>query len=120
MNKYFLPYGSISILKKNIAEVIISEGIEMDDKIVDDYHRFLKTHLKGDFSILVNKKHSYSYTFNAQKMIGSLKEIKAIGVVNHTSGGELSTQTLKQVNNKKLNLKSFLTREEALIWLEEQ
>jgi len=120
MNTYTLPFGSITIMEKNIAEVIIADGIEMDYKKVEYFHRFLKTHFENSFSILVNNKHSYSYTFDAQKRLGNIEEITAIGFVNYTSGAELSMQTIKQISKKTLNLKSFITRDEALNWIVEQ
>lgn len=119
MRSYKLPFGTIDILKKNLAEVIVEEGIVMDEIMVDEYHDFLLTNLEAPFSVLINKKHPYSYTFEAQKLIGKLNELKAIAVVIGTNGGLMSTETLIDINkNSSWNIKIFQKRDEALSWLE--
>lgn len=115
-----LSFGKIVVLNKNLAEVIVDEGILFDEVMVDEYHDFLLTNLSVPFSLLINKKHSYSYTFGAQKKIVHLDEIKSMAVVVHTSGGVMSTETLINVNgNVFRNIKLFQERDQALAWLEE-
>lgn len=116
-----LSFGKIVILNKNLAEVIVDEGIIFDEVMVDEYHDFLSNNLYTPFSLLINKKHSYSYTFGAQKKIGHFDGIKAMAVIALTSGGVMSTETLVNINgNSKWNLKLFQEREQALVWLEEE
>ncbi len=113
-----LSFGKIVVLSKNLAEVIVDEGVLMDEIKVAEYHAFLLNSLESPFSLLINKKHSYCYTFSAQKNIAKLKQIKALAVVAHTSGGVMSTETLINVNgNYKLNIRVFYKREEAVTWL---
>lgn len=113
-----LSFGKIVILNKNLAEVIVDEGIVMDETMVNEYHDFLLNTLEAPFFLIINKKHSYSYTFPAQKKIANLKEIKAMAVIVHTSGGLMSTETLVNVNgNYKWNIRLFQEREQALTWL---
>ena len=114
-----LSFGKIVIIHKNLAEVIVNEGIVMDEVMVDEYHDFLLNSLEAPFSLIINKKNSYSYTFAAQKVIAHLKEIKAMAVVSNTTGGVMSTETLMNVNgNYKWNIKLFNKREEAESWLD--
>ncbi|MFD2725516.1 hypothetical protein [Hyunsoonleella rubra] len=63
MKEYKLSFGTIIVLKDNLAEVIINEGVVMNEVMVDIYHDFLLSYLKAPFSLLINKKNSYSYTF---------------------------------------------------------
>ncbi|WP_242130510.1 hypothetical protein [Aestuariivivens marinum] len=121
MERYKLSFGEIKILNKNLAEVIVDEGIIFDEIMVDEYHDFLLNSLTPPFLLLINKKYSYTYTFNAQKIIANLKEIKAMAVLLSTYGGEMSTRTLINVNgNYKWNIELFQNRTEALQWLQEQ
>lgn len=120
MNIHNLPFGVITIIENDIAEVVIFDGIELDDKYVNQFHSFLEDHFDSNIFLLINKKNSYTYTFDAQKMIGAVDKINAIAVVAYNSSGDLSTKVLKQINKKALNLKLFITREEALIWLHKQ
>ncbi|RCW90012.1 DUF7793 family protein [Winogradskyella arenosi] len=121
MKTYKLSFGEISILNPKLAEVIINEGVIMDVDIVVDYHKFLMDHLEAPFTLLVNKKHSYTYTFEAQKNIVNHDVTKAIAVVNRVYASKLATDVLININREsKWNIKTFREREEALKWLEEQ
>ena len=116
-----LSFGKIIILNKNLAEVIVDEGVVLNEVMVNEYHDSLLNTLEAPFFLIINKKHSYSYTFLAQKKIANLKEIKAMAVVAVTSGGVMSTETLVNVNgNNKWNIKLFQEREQALTWLEKE
>ncbi|MGC6429982.1 MAG: hypothetical protein ACON5F_02965 [Jejuia sp.] len=119
MKEYRLAFGKIIILRNNLAEVIVDEGVVMNEVMVDVYHDFLLSYLKAPFSILINKKNSYSYTFEAQKVIGNLEEIYAMAVVNATSGALMSTETLIDMNkDNNWNINLFDNRDDALEWLE--
>lgn len=119
MKQYKLSFGTIVILEDNLAEVIINEGVIMNEIMVDLYHDFLLSYLKAPFSLIINKKNSYSYTFEAQKMIANLDEIHCMAVVVGTKGALMSTKTLIQINEANdWNIKLFKTREEAIEWIQ--
>jgi len=44
MDLHELPFAKIIILREDIAEVIINDGIKMDSEMVDQYHDFLLSH----------------------------------------------------------------------------
>lgn len=116
---YKLSFGTIITINNHLAEVIIDEGIEIDEHLVDTYHDFLLSHLTAPFSLLVNKKNSYSYTFEAQKIIANLDEIDSMAVLVGTLGSTLATKTIISLKGRE-NIKIFVTREEALDWLNDQ
>ncbi|WP_347922366.1 hypothetical protein [Pontimicrobium sp. SW4] len=112
------PYGKIIILRKNIAEVIINEGIVMDVVMIDHYHDILRSNLEAPFSLLINKKYSYTYDFNAQKKLATISEIAAMAVVAYSRLTSMTTEILDKLPRKEAwNLKIFSDREEALKWL---
>jgi hypothetical protein len=118
MDLYELPFAKIIILYGDIAEVMIADGIEMDEQMVDQYHDFLLSHLHPPFSLLINKINSYSYNFPAQIKLGTLKEINAMAVVAYNRITEISTETLASYpRSEEWNLKIFSNRDEALDWL---
>ncbi|MDO5977916.1 hypothetical protein [Flavivirga spongiicola] len=118
MKNYRLSFGTINIINNKLAEVIVDEGVEMDEAMVDEYHDFLLDNLEAPFSLLVNKKHAYSYTFQAQRKIVSLEEIKNIAIIIGSSGALMSIKTLLAINgNTYKNIEMFQKREEALVWL---
>ncbi|WP_406684525.1 hypothetical protein N1F78_02035 [Seonamhaeicola sp. MEBiC1930] len=118
MKSYKLTFGEIIILNESLAEVIVNEGVEMDEALVIEFHDFLLENLTAPFSLLINRKNSYSYTFGAQRLIGRLEEIKAVAVIIATSGALMSTETLINVNkDRNWNIYVFQKREKALEWI---
>lgn len=118
MKVYRLSFGYINIIEPNLAEVIIDDEVEMDEKMIDEYHEFLLAYLKSPFSLLINKQNSYTYTFEAQRMIANLNEIQAMAVITKTIITEMTTEVLINMNrDKEWNIKIFQKREEALNWL---
>jgi hypothetical protein len=113
-----LTYGKIILIEENIAEVIINEGVVMDEAMIDHYHGVLKMNLKAPFSLLVNKKYSYSYDFYAQKNLATIEEIVAMAVIAYNQVASMTTGILDRLPRKSdWNLKIFSDREEALKWL---
>lgn len=121
MKSYELSFGTILITKSNFAEVIVDDGVEMNEIRVSEFHDFLLKNLSCPIFLLINRKNSYSYTFWAQMNIANLKEVKATAVLIGTSGGLMSTETLIDVNKgKEWNIKLFQKRNKALAWLDAQ
>jgi len=118
MGLYELPFAKIRILREDIAEVFINDGVEMDLEMVDQYHDFLLSHLKAPFSLLVNKVNAYTYSHPAQLKLCTLKEINVISVVAYSRTTVFTTETLsKNPRDEKWNLKIFSNRDDALAWL---
>ncbi|GAB1855877.1 hypothetical protein MHTCC0001_07120 [Flavobacteriaceae bacterium MHTCC 0001] len=121
MEEYLLSFGKIVVLSDNIAEVIVNEGVVFDEKMVAEYHGFLLERLRAPFSLLINKKNSYSYTFKAQQIVANLPEIDMMAVVMGSSAGLMSTETLMKINESNhWNIKLFKRRSQALHWLLER
>jgi hypothetical protein len=118
MDLYELPYAKIIILQDDIAEVMINDEVKMDLEMVEHYHEFLLSHLRPPFSLLINKINSYTYDFDAQLKLATLKEINAMAVVAYNQVTRITTESLASYpRSKKWNLKVFSNREKALNWL---
>ena len=121
MKSYNLSFGIMYVLGKNRAEVIVNKGVDMGVLQVKEYLNFLSTHLEPPFSVIVNRIHSYTYTFEAQKLIVNNDKIKNLAVVVSSSGGLLASETLLSLNEKsKWNTKFFRTRSDAILWLDKK
>ena len=121
LDLYDLPFAKIILLRKDLAEVIVNEGVEIDVAMVGQFHEFLLSHLRTPFSLLINKIHSYTYDFDAQLKLGALDELKAIAVIAYTRMTKLTTETVADLpRDIKWNLKIFSNRDEALAWLDSQ
>jgi len=120
MTLHELGFGKIILLEDDLAEVIINQGVDLTEKMVDEYHDFLRNHLQAPFSLLVNKLNDYSYTFAAQKKLGIIPEIQAMAVVSYKEATERVTQLLITIPREVVwNLRMFSERDLALAWLYE-
>ncbi len=118
MELHELPFAKIIILREDVAEVIINEGVQMDSAMVDRYHAFLLSHLRAPFSLLINKVNAYTYDFEAQKKLATLEEINVMAVVAYTRVTEIATETLASVPRAvEWKMKIFSDRDSALDWL---
>lgn len=118
MKLHELPYAKIIVLQDDIAEVIIDDGVIVDEAMVEHYHGFLLSHLNAPFSLLVNKINSYTYDFNAQMKLATLVEINAMAVIAYNRITKNTTELLASYpRSKEWNLKVFSNRDEALNWL---
>ena len=118
MTKFKLSFCEIILLEKDIAEVIVDDGVEINLSMVEEYHTFLLDKMAHPFSLLINKKNSYSYTFEAQLQLATLTQINVMAVVAYTKISEISTKNLVSLPREKLwQLEIFNDRELALAWL---
>lgn len=118
MDLHELPFAKIIILRDDIAEVMINDGVRMDTAMVETYHDFLLSHLHAPFSLLINKINSYTYDFHAQEKLATLKEINVMAVVAYKRVTRITTETLASYpRDVKWNLEIFSSRDEALAWL---
>lgn len=119
MDLHELPFAKIIILRDDIAEVMINEGVEMNAGMVEQYHTFLLSHLRHPFSLLVNKVNSYTYDFDAQLNLATLNEINVMAVVAYKRVTRLSTEMLASAIPRDVdwNLNIFSNRDDAMDWL---
>ena len=118
MDLHELPFAKIIILRDDIAEVMINDGVRMNEEMVEQYHDFLLSHLRAPFSLLINKINSYTYDFHAQEKLATLKEINAMAVVAYNRVTKITTETLASYpRDVKWNLEIFSNRDDALAWL---
>lgn len=118
MDLFELPFAKIILLRDDIAEVMINDGVQMDVAMVDSYHEFLLSHLHAPFSLLINKINAYTYDFQAQEKLATLKEISAMAVVAYNRVSKIATESLAAFpRDVEWNIKIFSNREEALAWL---
>lgn len=118
MELHELPFGKIIIIRKDVAEVIINEDIEMNDEIVKQFHKFILKNLSSPFSLLINKINNYTYSFEAQKKLGSLSELKAIAIIAYNKISKISSKSVASFPREiKWNMKLFSNRNDAMDWI---
>lgn len=119
MKVFLLPFGKINLLESNIAEIIINDGVVLDETMIIKYRKLLQSHLETPFSLLINKEHGYSYTFGAQLAMGKLDDVIAFrAVVVYSNSAKMATQIVMDVNkNNNWQMKIFRERHLAIDWL---
>ena len=66
---YMFNFGYIRIVSDNIAEVTVSENIEIDLEMVEEFDNFLMAQFKDDFGLVINKINNYTFSYEAQLCI---------------------------------------------------
>jgi len=125
MHKHRLSFADINIISDSISEVIIDEGIEVSIEMIEEHDNFLTCIFKGDYGVLINKINDYSYSAEAQFIMGSSENIIAIAAVNYNEQGRKSS---KAISNKRiidqLNIRTFagleLGWQDAFAWLKQE
>lgn len=118
MKLYMLPFAKITLIRDDLAEVVMNEGVEINTKMLNQYHDFLLNHLRAPFSLLINKINTYSYTFDAQAKLATLEEINAIGVVAYNRVAIMALDSLASFPREvEWNMKVFTNYDDALTWV---
>lgn len=121
MDSYKLSFGKINKLNDSIAEIIVNEGVEMNLKMVKEYHIWISEHLLDPCGLLINKINGYTYTFEAQRELANLPQIKAMAVITYNKISAVSTKVLTKIpRENKWNLEMFDERSQGLEWLKKE
>lgn len=113
-----MSFAKIILLRDDVAEVMINDGVEMNVEMVKQYHDFLLSYLQPPFSLLINKINSYTYDFQAQLQLATIQEINAMAVVSYNRATKITTETLASYpRSEAWNIKIFSDRNEAFDWL---
>lgn len=121
MKLYELSFAKIIKLRDDIAEVIVNEGIEYDMDMVEEYHQWIREHLQAPCYMLVNRLNSYTYTFEVQRKLATIPEIKAIALVVYNRSSLVGAEAIANIPKvRPWNSQICTSREDALAWLESQ
>ncbi|GAW95416.1 MULTISPECIES: hypothetical protein [Colwellia] len=125
MHKHRISFADINIISASIAEVIVDEGIEVSLEMVEEHDNFIASIFKGSYGVLLNKINTYSYSPEAQYIMGSAENIVAIAAVNYNEQGQQSSKAIadKRVIDQ-LNFRTFsgldLGWQQAITWLDQE
>ena len=118
MELHHLSFGKIDVLRRNIAEVIVDEGVNIDIEMEDEIHNCWLSIFTSSFSLLINKTNSYSTKFDALTQCGTLTEINKMAVFAPNKVAKLSADFAAAVpRSVDLNIEVFSNRADALAWL---
>ncbi|WP_057832796.1 hypothetical protein [Colwellia sp. TT2012] len=106
--KHQLSFATVNVLSDGIAEIIITEGIEVSMEMLDEFDAFISQHLSDHFALLINKLHSYKFTFEAKMSMASHEKLIAIAVIIYKAADHKiidDVMSLRAIDD--LNLKAF-------------
>ena len=118
MELFQLSFAKFIKIKDDLVEVIVNDGIEYDLDMLEQYHQWIKENTTHPCYILVNKINDYTYTFDVQRKLGAIPEIKAIAQVVYSRASKISTEAMTDIPKvRPWTAGIFSTRAEALAWL---
>ena len=117
MEFHQLSFCTIKILRADLAEVIIDDGVEVNIRQLNEVETFFVDQLSAPFSLVMNKLNHYSFQFDAQVKMGTYEHLNAVAVISYNKTTDTLTQALLEVpRNKKWKLEVFSNREKAIEW----
>ncbi|MCW8834565.1 MAG: STAS/SEC14 domain-containing protein [Colwellia sp.] len=118
MELHEISFGKIIVLRDDIAEVIVDEGVNIDTDMVTEIHTCLLSIFANSFSLLINKSNSYSTQLDALIQFGELPAIDKIAVFAPNKMAKLSADFAADIpSSADLNIQVFTDRDEAFAWL---
>ena len=121
MHEVTLPFGRVIGHNEHLAEIIINEGVELTSDILEQLHETLLHECPAELKLLFNNRHSFSYSFAAQRQLADLPNVKKVAILVYNLVSERATEGLLTVRRiHPWNARIFREREPALSWLEQQ
>ena len=119
-----LSFGSITPLGSGIYEIIAHPEMEINAGHIQEIMDYLEQHAEEEgFGILINRKHSYHYAFDAMQKFGTLDMIRAIAVLAENRKSYIRSRTivdsLSSISRNSRKIELFRDRKMALKWLKE-
>jgi len=119
MEMHQISFARISILRSDLAEVIVNDGVDINIDMVDEIHTALLSLLDDSFSLLINKTYAYSTQLDALIQFGALSAINKIAVFAPNKLAKMSADFSATIpSSAELNIEVFTERDEALSWLQ--
>jgi len=118
MEWHKLSFGKIALLRSNVAEIMVDEGVDIDVQMVNEIHNHLLSLFTHSFSLLINKSNAYSTQLDALILFGSLTAINKIAIFAPNRLAKLSADFSANIpSSTHLNIQVFTERNEAISWL---
>lgn len=118
LNTYHLGFVKVMHYSNGMVELIGSQGITVSADNIREMFVLFETLRPKPLVALTNRKHSYSFSFEAQREIFHYRGVvKSLAILTHSRFAYLAA---KFSQAKFFDIGVFLQRAEALNWLEKQ
>ena len=109
-----LPFGHFEEIEPNIMEIIIHEGVQLDEKHIEQIEQGLLNLYKDEYSLLINRKNAYSHGHESLNRVAELKNASAIAIVAYSDASVIAAKMHLLYSN---NVHIFTNKLSALNWL---
>lgn len=113
-----LSFCSITVIQDNIAEIIFDDQVDIDLDMVNEFWQFVDAEMKTPIHVIINKKHRYSYQFEALMAISESSKIQSVAVISYNEASASMSEYLNSTFNKSgKHVKIFSTQAAAIQWI---
>ncbi len=109
-----LTFGTFEEIEPGITEIMIDEGIELTSEHIDQIEAGLLERYSGKYSLLVNRKNSYSHTHGSMQKVSALRNLSAIAILIYQDS-MMEPANIHQFYQS--NIEVFENRADAIEWL---
>lgn len=118
MDLYRVSFAKLNILSNTVCEVIVDDGVNINLEMVEEIHAAFRMNFSDQFSLLINKRNSYSTELDALIQFGKLPQINKIAIFAPNKLAKMSADFSADIpSSAALNIEVFINRENALTWL---
>ena len=116
--EFHLQFGTVIKLADDLPEVIPADGNLVTVPMVEEYIEFVNQEFTTPFRVLVNRKFSYTYDFDAQLLLSEMDHIRATAVLLYSKAAQVATDSMALFpREQEWKMQTFDDRDKALAWL---
>lgn len=118
MNTYKLSYATVNIIHDTILEVVCNDEIELSIEMLKELKTLADKKIGQPFSLLINRKNTYTYSFEVLQHFGDFHDILATAFVVYNKTSEAVTNyAVEFIKNQNWKTEVFYNHEAAVQWL---
>ena len=122
MPEYNFSFGKFIKHSESLVEVIIYEGVDLDQSHADEINSFFQREMSQHFGVLSNMVNNHSYKFNGALKVGNSPLQKKAALLVYSKVAEKNMELVKgiqKISHPGKEIRIFTKRKEALAWLKE-
>ena len=114
LNTYRLNFGEVLHYADGLVELIADEGLVATYQDVSEMFEFFEILEPRPQAALVNRKHDYSLSFEAQRCIKAYKGVRFVAILTHS---RLAYLAARFAISRFFKIGVFMDRKDAMAWL---
>ena len=118
--EFHLQFGTVIKLADDLPEVIPADGNLVTVPMVEEFIECVNREFSAPFRVLVNRKFSYTYDFDAQLLLSEMEHVRATAVlIYNNKAAQVATESMALFpREQEWNMQTFDDRDKAIAWLD--